>query len=786
MAFQQQELKPDKPSEQGKMNMRILRRRMNIVILILLFSIVILLVIILNTQKIISSFWLEIIAIVCFILSLPLLYLQGFFSHSLSKPEVSASLSLTSQEKKIGVHSLQMNSMQTTLVKKNTFRRIRGVPPPTNPKVVQQRDKVVKDVYAKLTQSQTSALILTGIAGCGKSTLAALLYQFVEEQRHFRSELELSPNEVIWLTVDTDTTMLDLAGTIFEALGKPFTDFNRLTPKEQASALFKTLNETNKARLVILDQFDNLLDWQTGHVFANQSAVSEWLDILNGQPSRSKILITSRPKPLVNHKSLLANIHEYSVMGLEEAEGIELLRKQGVEASEKELQEIVNSCKGHVLALTLLISVLRRFSSFNLKDFSYVLLWKGSIARNLLDDIYKKQLNIVQRKLLLAFSVYREPVHLDAAQNLIDFNFELSMTKIQSTLQALLIQHLIQTSSNEHTPDEKLYQPHNIVASYVRDHFVDDNEIANQQALRSAHVRAAQYYLNQADRSCLPRDQRRQVSDVHPLIEAVWHWCQAEEWEKAYELMEQEGLFVDLKIWGGNTTLLELCQLLLPTDKPHLNRSQTAKLYINLGEVYRVLGQMEQSKNYLEDALQIFKEEGDHSGKGWTLHNLGRLYADLGDEKQAKRYLTQALNIHKKSGDRLAEGWTLHNLGRLYVELGQKEEAEKCFKQALLIRKEVGDRRGEGRTLHNIGMLYFEKGRYDLALACFLLAKDMLEEVKSPDHGQPELSIKELAKKVGTKQFATYVAQVEPKASKIVEQIFLEKDNISTPLYSTA
>ncbi len=187
-----------------------------------------------------------------------------------------------------------------------------------------------------------------------------------------------------------------------------------------------------------------------------------------------------------------------------------------------------------------------------------------------------------------------------------------------------------------------------------------------------------------------------------------------------------------------------------------------------------------------EEALKISREIEDRKGEGNALARLGEIRKDEQHKEPALEYLEQALNIHKKSGDRLAEGWTLHNLGRLYVELGQKEEAEKCFKQALLIRKEVGDRRGEGWTLHNIGMLYFEKGRYDLALACFLLAKDILEEVKSPDHGQPELSIKELAKKVGTKQFATYVAQVEPKASKIVEQIFLEKDNISTPLYSTA
>ena len=41
--------------------------------------------------------------------------------------------------------------------------------------------EVVKEIYAKLIQPDMTAVALTGIAGVGKSTLAALVYRFAEE-----------------------------------------------------------------------------------------------------------------------------------------------------------------------------------------------------------------------------------------------------------------------------------------------------------------------------------------------------------------------------------------------------------------------------------------------------------------------------------------------------------------------------------------------------------------------------------------------------------------------------
>jgi tetratricopeptide (TPR) repeat protein len=609
----------------------------------------------------------------------------------------------------------------------SSFFGIIGLPPPTDPRIIQQRENDVKAVYNQLTQPSITAIALTGISGIGKSTLAALIYRYAENQRHNGSVPFTA--ESLWLTINPAVTMTDLVGTLIETLGKPMLDLATLSPQNQAAALFNALNTVDKPSLIILDQFENLLDRQTGQALPDRVGVGEWLDALNSQPCRCRVLLTSRPDPQGTREYPPTYLQTYHVEGLEEAEGIELLRKQSVAGTETELRTAVARCDGHAYALILLASLLRtRKLSLTtlLKDPAYDQLWTGKVAENILNSIYR-QLDELQRKLLVAFSVFREPVPLEAAQAIIDENAKISKVQVESALEALLAQHLLQASG------EARYQLHVIVADYARDHVVEDNVQANPQTLHTVHARAAHFYQHQAATSCPPREQRRQTSDVHDLIEAIWQYCKAEQWQEAYNLMEQQSIFADLNRWGGNTILLELYQLLLP-DKRYPKPSQAALIYNNLCEVYYALSKFREALPYYEQSQRIYKEAGDRKGEGEELNNLGSLYDSLGNTEQALSYYQQALDISR----------------------------------------EVGDRRGEGITLWNIGALYFEQSRYDVSLACFLLARSIFEEVQSPNRDKVQGWIDDLQEKVGKKQFDSLLSQVEPQAHQIVERTLHE------------
>ena len=615
------------------------------------------------------------------------------------------------------------NDKRFATTDKTGYRSIVGVPPPTHAKIIQQRESTVKEIYEKLTQPDITAIAVTGIGGVGKSTLAALISNYAEEQYHAgKGPFNAEP---LWLRVDPAVTMADLVGTIYESLGKPLPDLGRLSPQNQAMALLHILNTADKSLLVILDQFENLLDWQTGHTLTDRLGIGEWLDVINSQPCRCRILLTSRPWPQGTRGYPPTYMQGYHDKGLETDEGIELLQKQGVKATKEELRTAVENCEGHAFALTLLASFLRGHNlslTALFKNSVYTQLWTGNIARNLLNSIYRQQLNQAQRKLLVAFSVYREPVRLDAVQAIIEL-FKVPQAQIELDLDVLLAQSLLQAYG------EGYYQLHAIVASYLRRHFVEDDERVNHQTRLIAHTRAAQCYVQQAVVNCPPRALRRRISDVHDLVEAVWQWCQAEQWQEAYNLIRREGLFPDLMRWGGSAILLELFQLLLPPDKWHANRSQAARIYNDLGEVYNNVWQNERALDYCEQALQIFREIGDGNGEGMVLGILGWLNCILGQKKQALKYYEQALSIHRRVGNRGGEGIALNGLGLVHSMLGQKEQALDYYEQALSIRREVGDRGGEGKTLNGLGLVYAGLGQKEQALDYYRQALSIHREV---------------------------------------------------------
>jgi hypothetical protein len=429
MTLQQQGQRIDASQTPAKARKR-LTKRVVLDIIVIIIAIVVAVIWILNILGIIRGSWTPIFTGIFALLSAVFAFLQVMHPAS-SSPQQPLPII-------VQIPPTEFLPPQPSF-EKPAHRGIVGFPPLTDGRAIQQREHVVKDVYRKLMQDNITAIALTGIGGVGKSTLAALIYRYVEEQRHSYTSPFLA--ETIWLTVDPAVTFTDLVGNLFEALGKSLLDLSNLAPQNQAVALFNALDSTDKPRLIILDQFENLLDWDTGHALTDRPGVGEWLDIINSRSCASRILLTSRPRPVGTRKYPPTYLQKYPVSGLEMHEGIALLQSQGVQGAEAELQIAVSRCAGHAFSLTLLATLMREHHMDLTALFKNSSLWSGDIATNLLDQIYTQNLNDTQRLLLLAFSVYREPVPIEAALAIIT-----NPPKIQiyAALRTLVTQHLVE------------------------------------------------------------------------------------------------------------------------------------------------------------------------------------------------------------------------------------------------------------------------------------------------------------------------------------------------------
>ena len=639
----------------------------------------------------------------------------------------------------------------------------------TNSRVIQQREEVVERVYAQLTQQDCSSVVLTGIGGQGKSTLAALVFNYAEAQR--LAAHSYFQDEALWFSVNRDDTFQQLAESILNALHTPIRDFGSLPPDRQANALLYTIEAEQKPRLFVINQFEFFLDEKTGK--ANRPAVQTFLDALDREARSSRFLLTSRPRPQGTSDLSGACLIEFPVDGLSTSEGIALLRTRvpdiAQQATEQELRRAVERCSGHGLALTLLATRLQKDRSLRVQELldtpKYASLWGKDIAERLLDDIYTDQLDETQRKLLLGFSIYYEPVPLEAACAILDLSLEDAL----AAYDPLLTQHLLTATGN------KCYQLHAIVTDYAQTHFVPQDKQANADALRTAHEKAAHYYHEQAELTCPKPEERDQLAHVQPFIEAVRHYCDAGQWQAAYDVLAGEkNLYNDLYRWGENTLLLELYQRIENGDwKP--DKRERINIYLRLGKSYNFLGDKLQALHYYEQALELTLQVKDKKGEGTTLNNLGLVYNALGDKQKALDYYKQALTLARAVKDPSGEGTTLNNLGGVYNALGDKQKALDYYEQALTLRRAVKDPGGEATTIHNIGCLYFRQEQYKVALACFLVAKPIFIKILSPLSERVQGWIDGVREEVGEERFAQLLAQVEPHAQEIVDEALREK-----------
>jgi tetratricopeptide (TPR) repeat protein/transcriptional regulator with XRE-family HTH domain len=610
--------------------------------------------------------------------------------------------------------ALNLNEQETSLLLAACFESPNEVEdgyhsllPPTLPAYIQQREAAVGEVYKLLTRPEKTAVVLTGLAGAGKSTLAALVYRHAEKLRAAGQGPFTAP--AVWFRSEPAMTMTTFVQMLLRALRQTRAGIEKLTPQDQAMVLIQALKENAAPRLLVIDQFEDLLTKKIEDTVAASSGFKEWLEAINNEICACRVLLTARFWPLHNHLHRSICLQEHGLEGLETSEGIALLRNEGISAQESTLRLAVERCGGHPLALFLLASLLQRhkFSLQTLLDSpASAQLWQGDIACEILDSIYEHQLTDEQRQLLGAFSPYREPVPLEAALFLLEGKRETRAARIRwyRTLTTLLAQHLLQTTHAGH------YLLHTLIADYVRQRLQEPEDSRLQQT----HMQASQYYRQLAE-NCTPDEQQRE-RQVRYLVEAVWHLCRAGAYQRAYELMEQYQVYTYLHTTGGNMILLELYSLMLPLEAWSHRAELTPHVYYYLAEIYRVLGQMERSRSYYEQELEMCRRCSDQPGEARVLFHLGWHYHDVGERQRARYYHEEALRVARAIGDRIAEARAISGLGWFYTCIGDKKEAERCQQEALALCRELGHQEEEGIVLGRLAAVYEDSEQKELAI----------------------------------------------------------------------
>jgi tetratricopeptide (TPR) repeat protein/transcriptional regulator with XRE-family HTH domain len=141
----------------------------------------------------------------------------------------------------------------------------------------------------------------------------------------------------------------------------------------------------------------------------------------------------------------------------------------------------------------------------------------------------------------------------------------------------------------------------------------------------------------------------------------------------------------------------------------------TGDLLKSLGWVASKRGDYAQAHVYLQESLQLARQGGDHERLCSILSIFGSVLATEGEYRQANSYLSEGLALARRMRDYQQTCSLLINKGVIYGTLGDFQHAEEAFHEGLFHARQLRHREWISLLLINLGDIAHEHNDYDLA-----------------------------------------------------------------------
>lgn len=158
-------------------------------------------------------------------------------------------------------------------------------------------------------------------------------------------------------------------------------------------------------------------------------------------------------------------------------------------------------------------------------------------------------------------------------------------------------------------------------------------------------------------------------------------------------------------------------------------RCAEAYVLASLGSIERVAGRMVEARRYLDEALAIYRDEGDDAGEALAESRLGRLALERGGLEEAQARLERARAIHESTGDTRSLHLVRLSLVRVAIESGRLDAARRLLANAESTVRERGDLPALSGALAVRGTLEIAEGVPAKAVATLTQGFDIQESI---------------------------------------------------------
>jgi len=162
-----------------------------------------------------------------------------------------------------------------------------------------------------------------------------------------------------------------------------------------------------------------------------------------------------------------------------------------------------------------------------------------------------------------------------------------------------------------------------------------------------------------------------------------------------------------------------------------------AKVWNGVGIIYLRSGRRDRNK--LEEALKLFSQAynaneklGNVNGKALTLTNIASVYYTDKEYNQAAKYYEESLQLIDKSNFKVILE-NLKSLGASYIQLRKIEKAVESYEKIYDIYTRINDFLEGGRALAQIGLLYAKTENQPKALHYLTRSQKIFREKNFPE-----------------------------------------------------
>jgi tetratricopeptide (TPR) repeat protein len=298
---------------------------------------------------------------------------------------------------------------------------------------------------------------------------------------------------------------------------------------------------------------------------------------------------------------------------------------------------------------------------------------------------YDEHLTESEREFLKLFSAFRTPVHENAFGKVFAPLLGVGATgrsPLPEMVKRLAIYRIL-----KHDPASQTYTAHPL----VRNHYLAI--LTHDTGAPETHTKIKDYYLSLAgDTPTYPT-----LEDLKPLIEVVYHACQAGAYQEADRIRReriyqgaQGSRLVIMHQLGAYETTFELLKEFFPNrDVSETPLFDPSFYVVSIGFCLMSLGRLREAVPFYERGAKSYVEAQDWHNASRTYQNLAGLHAALGALDQSAAAVRQALDLARKAENKDNEATSQSWLGTATHLLGKTDEASSAFLESERLRREA-------------------------------------------------------------------------------------------------